>query len=213
MWLEAARRHNLSLSAWNFKHEYSLLLNQGLDVQGFEWSDPMLIAYLLNERGRHDLESVALSRLGVAPWKEDWSDRIFAGDPTLKQEEIINYNAKDVVYEAVLHQQLTIELSRVSLWNLYKKLLIPATQMFVEMERRGIYVDKPKLLAHSIIAKGARRQSLGGVETMGTERKLRKSEAIVEITFYTRTLSGGLGLEVSGSGRPRALRLRGSFQC
>lgn len=184
--------HVHSISAWNLKYELKWLMKEGLWRPDLHTEDPMLIDFLLNENKRHDLETVATIELGVKPWKGSWRDRIFAGDDTLTNEEIMQYNATDVVYEAELHPKLMAKLQGdPKREKIYRELLLPATAMFAEVERHGVYINVPHLVeaegevrAKRELARLAVREHLGDVN-LNSPRQV------------SRALYGTLGLPVT----------------
>lgn len=138
--------HASAISAWNLKHELKYFRQYLPNWETMEFHDPMLMHYLLDENEKHDLETSAQIWLGVKPWKENKRDRIFAGDETFPEEDMLAYNAMDVRYEAEIEPMLRTELQQDhQKWQLYQHLLIPATQMFAGVEEKGIYVDEDRL--------------------------------------------------------------------
>lgn len=101
--------------------------------------DTMLAAHLLNENRPKSLESLSRELLGVEPWKIDNTTLI---DQPWKR--VARYNGMDTwntagiyfVLKGHLHEQTRLE-------TLMKRMSVPASEVFTDIERRGIWVDVP----------------------------------------------------------------------
>lgn len=102
--------------------------------------DTMLLHYLGDERpGHHDLESIAVEHLNVAPWKHV-AKKYHHKFENIPADELFEYNAKDVTYTARLINPLIVLLTPRQ-WQLYNDLLVPASDILAKMETAGIGVD------------------------------------------------------------------------
>jgi DNA polymerase I-like protein with 3'-5' exonuclease and polymerase domains len=104
--------------------------------------DTMLAHYLCDENSRHDLETVAKSYLGAAPWdiplKEKQGNAPF--------EKIATYHAADLHYTRLLYFRLRDELRKDPLVNrVFDRILMPCANLFVEIEHLGCFVDLPRM--------------------------------------------------------------------
>jgi DNA polymerase-1 len=116
--------------------------------------DTMLQSYALNEtRGLHDLDQIALRELGAPHHKAELdqylkrykkADRSYALVP---REALYKYQAYDI---AKTHQIFFAQQPRITkdphLSKLYRRVLIPASEMLAEVELEGILLD-PEVVA------------------------------------------------------------------
>lgn len=113
-----------------------------------ETFDTMLAAHLLDENRPKALESLARTLLGAKPWKID--NKILDQEPLRK---VLWYNAMDTWWTAGLYFILKKQiLEQPRLARILAKMLMPASNQFVEIERRGIWVDREALMTNSRIA-------------------------------------------------------------
>ncbi|QGJ96825.1 DNA polymerase I [Gordonia phage Cleo] len=110
--------------------------------------DTMLAAHLLDENRQKGLKPLARVLLD-AP---EWDIQIKGGKNSLPWYEqhalkdILKYNALDTWYTLKLYQMFRGELYRDDrAKTLFTKLVMPASQSLVHIERRGVYVDRDKL--------------------------------------------------------------------
>jgi DNA polymerase I-like protein with 3'-5' exonuclease and polymerase domains len=124
------------------------------------------------------LKPMARTLLGVEPWDVDTSDLLSEPlRPTLK------YNGLDTWYGAhvsfILKKQLR-EQPRLA--ALMKRLMVPASNVFTEIEMKGIWVDVDKLDTNAKIAK----ETLDGIDAQLLEHVPDKSlwpSNIKEVNF------------------------------
>lgn len=103
--------------------------------------DTMLAAFLLNENRPKGLKELGTSLLGVEPWGIDTKDLM--NDPLPK---VLKYNALDTWYTAHLYFLLRDQIKKQPrLATLLAKMLVPASNEFVEIEREGIWTDRERL--------------------------------------------------------------------
>lgn len=111
--------------------------------------DTMLAAHLLNENRPKGLKPLARELLGVEPWDMDTKDLL--SEPLKK---IVKYNGLDTWYTSHVYFILRKQLNdQPRLLKLMKLLMVPASNIFTEIEMRGIWVDVGKLDTNARIAK------------------------------------------------------------
>lgn len=112
---------------------------------GVRWHaefDTMLAHYLLDENARHGLDYIASERYGALDW--DVPLPVKQGrEGTL--EKHARYLALDVMHTRRLVKDLRKDLDeQPGIAKVFDKLLMPAARLFVDIERRGVYVDYQK---------------------------------------------------------------------
>jgi uracil-DNA glycosylase family 4 len=109
--------------------------------------DTLLISYALDEKqGGHDLESLAKDILKAPSYKgvlKQYLVKVGDSFANVPKPILYDYLAKDVKNTYGIYQVL---LERVKqdkgLWKLYTEILLPATEVLIRTEMRGIHVDK-----------------------------------------------------------------------
>ena len=112
--------------------------------------DTMLMSYTLDERpGNHSLKQLAREYC-AAGWYEEAvaSNRGTMGK--LPAETVYEYNAWDARYTYELSQMLRPRQVADDMRGVYDRLLVPAANMFVDLQYRGIRIDMDKLREISI---------------------------------------------------------------
>lgn len=111
--------------------------------------DTMLAAHLLNENRPKGLKPLARTLLGVEPWDIDTKNLLEEPlKPTLK------YNGLDTFYTAHIYFILVKQLKeQPRLAKLMLRMMVPASNDFVEIEMKGIWTDRLLLNTRAIIAK------------------------------------------------------------
>jgi DNA polymerase-1 len=111
--------------------------------------DTMLAAHLLNENRPKSLESLSRELLGVEPWKIDNTNLI--NEPLRK---VAKYNGMDTWNTASLYFILRRHLmEQRKLAVLMQRMMVPASEVFTDIERHGIWTDVPALMERSHITK------------------------------------------------------------
>lgn len=111
--------------------------------------DTMLAAFLLDENRAKGLEPLARSLLGAPPWGIDVKSLL-----TTPLKDVMRYNGLDTWYTAKLYFLFRQQLKdNPRLYKLMGLMLVPASNVFTEIERRGIWTDREKLQTHAKIAK------------------------------------------------------------
>ena len=110
--------------------------------------DTMLAAHLLNENRPKGLKPLAQVLLGAEPW-----------DISTKQldltriQDVLKYNALDTWYTFQLYKLFRAQLlEQPALAKLMARLMVPASNVFTDIEARGIWTDRDKLVTRAKIA-------------------------------------------------------------
>ena len=110
--------------------------------------DTMLAAHILDENRFKGLKPLAQMLLNAPAWDIDIKGGKNA-EPWYMQHtlrEILHYNALDTWHTLRLYRLFSDELhSDPRLERLFEKLIMPASQSLVHIERRGVYVHREKL--------------------------------------------------------------------
>jgi uracil-DNA glycosylase family 4 len=110
--------------------------------------DTMLAVHLLNENLLKGLKFQVQNRFGVKPWAMDTKD--------LRQEpidEVLEYCALDTYYTWHLYRDTKQELTKQPrIARVLKLILMPASDILVDVERRGVWMDREKLASNYKIA-------------------------------------------------------------
>lgn len=110
--------------------------------------DTMLAAHLLDENRFKGLKPLAQMLLDAPPWDIAITTGKHA-PPWYTQhllKDILRYNAMDTWHTMRLYQRFDAELRNDKrLYQLFTKLVMPASQSLVHIERRGVYVHREDL--------------------------------------------------------------------
>jgi len=110
-------------------------------VQADVTFDTMLAAHLLNENRTKGLKPLSRIILGVAPWEISTRNLV---DTPLK--EVLKYNGLDTVYCYYLYLVFKEELiADLRLLRIFNKLMMPAANDLIDIERRGTWTDPEKV--------------------------------------------------------------------
>lgn len=103
--------------------------------------DTLLACHLLDENRQKGLKPQAAARLGVAPWGIDTRD---LDSQSLKR--VLKYNALDTFYTYHIYLLLREDLvKQPRLAKLFRHMLMPANELLIEAEKRGVWIDREKL--------------------------------------------------------------------
>lgn len=128
----------------NVKFDVAMLAKAG--VYAHVRSDTMLEWFLLNEEAdTYALKPLVCRTFGIEDWSGDFDRYLKGGKNTAPDEVIIPYLGKDVAYTASLHLVQT-KLIPENMDRWLRPLMAGATEMFADIERKGIPID-PKALA------------------------------------------------------------------
>lgn len=129
----------------NVKNDLHVLSHYGIRIPHVSF-DTMLASYLLNSHSRqHSLETLALEYFGKV--KIANSELIGKGKKiiTMREvpiEQVCTYCCEDVDFTCSLKEILEKQLKERNLNHLLKDIELPLLKVLVEIEQRGIYVDK-----------------------------------------------------------------------
>lgn len=110
--------------------------------------DTMLACHLLDENRLKGLKPQANARFGVGDWSIDTGELL-----TTPIRTVLKYNALDTFYTYHIYLETKEELmQQPRLLRIFLKLTMPANEMLIECERRGIWIDRQKLSTNTKIA-------------------------------------------------------------
>ena len=150
-------------------------------IQGAKLFDVMVASYLLDPGTRaHDVEAIALKRLGV---HLDTSKRegLFGAD--------YEQAARELCAMTSLHQELKGELKKVKLLPLFEEIEMPLIPVLARMEKYGVKVDEKTLAALSKkVAEGIKNLTKQIHKLAGEEFNISSSQQLREILFVKLSL-------------------------
>ena len=132
----------------NIKYDLHILRNAGIDIKTICF-DTMLASYLTSaHKQRHNLDALALEHFGKV--KTPISDLIGKGKKQISMLDVplelaANYCAEDVDYTFRLKTILEKEVQNQDLARLLQDVELPLIPVLLEMEERGISLDKTKM--------------------------------------------------------------------
>ncbi len=137
----------------NLKYDAHVLANHGIELRGIA-HDTMLQSYVLNSTAtRHDLDSLALTYLGLKTVSYEEVAGKGARQVAFSQvplAEAVPYAAEDADITLRLHRVLWPKLeAEPKLRRLYEEIEIPLVPVLVRIERNGVKVDRDALAALS----------------------------------------------------------------
>lgn len=136
-------RPGLKVVAHNGKFDSRWLHQFGVPIK--LTFDTMLAAHLLDENRPKGLKPLAQSLLGATPWDIDATKVM--GTPLPR---VLKYNALDTWYTYQLYLLFKQQLKeQPRLGNIMAKLMVPASNVFIEVERLGIWVDRERLASRA----------------------------------------------------------------
>ncbi|NBI43057.1 DNA polymerase I [[Haemophilus] felis] len=136
----------------NIKYDLSIFARNGISLQGVAF-DTMLLSYVLDSTGRHNMDDLAKRYLGHQTISfEDIAGK-GKGQLTFNQiplEQAGEYAAEDADITMKLQQVLWPKLlQQENLVDLYHHIELPLLSVLSRMERHGVLVDCDKLLLQS----------------------------------------------------------------
>jgi DNA polymerase-1 len=148
--LEAADRPKVG---HHLKYDAHVLANHGIRLTGMRY-DSMLESYVLNSTAtRHDMDSCAKTYLGIDTIKYEDVAGKGAKQITFNQvalEQAVQYAAEDADVTLQLHRVLHAELERLpQLLSVYEDIEQPLVPVLLDMEHRGVLVDRELLRIQS----------------------------------------------------------------
>lgn len=131
--------------AHNGKFDCRWLRQFGVDVK--LTFDTMLAAHLINENRPKGLKPLARTELGVPPW--DIQIKAAKGQPWFEAhslDDILWYNALDTWHAFNLYLLFRAQLKQQPrLAKIFTRIMIPASNELVGVERRGMWTDREQL--------------------------------------------------------------------
>ena len=134
----------------NSKFDLKFLRHAGIPARVSH--DTMLLHYVLDEHtGGHGLKALAADLLGAVDYEGPLDaykkEHKIGGDYSkIPASVLLPYLAMDADYTLRLYYLLRAQVeANPALWTLYTRLLLPAAQMLMEAEERGIYVDQEQV--------------------------------------------------------------------
>ena len=179
----------------HLKYDAHVLRNHGIDLGGMRY-DSMLESYVLNSSAtRHDMDSCARLYLGIDTIKyEDVAGKGAKQIPfnQVALKEATDYAAEDADVTLQLHHVLYGQLQKQpQLLKVYEEIEQPLVPVLLEMEHRGVLVDRAKLRKQSgEIAKRLAELEAEAHKSAGQPFNLDSPKQLQEILF------GKLGLPV-----------------
>jgi len=148
--LEAPDRHKVG---HHLKYDAHVLANHGIALAGMRY-DSMLESYVLNSTAtRHDMDSCAKTYLGIDTIKYEDVAGKGAKQISFNQvalEQAADYAAEDADVTLQLHRVLHAELQKLPrLLKLYEEIEQPLVPVLLDMEHRGVLVDRELLRIQS----------------------------------------------------------------
>ncbi len=133
----------------NLKYDAHVLANHGVELKGIA-HDTMLQSYVLNSTAtRHDLDSLALTYLGIKTTRYEEVAGKGAKQIPFQQvslDQAVPYAAEDADVTLRLHQVLWPKLAaEPGLKRVYLEIEMPLVPVLVRMERNGVRVDREEL--------------------------------------------------------------------
>lgn len=105
--------------------------------------DTLILSHLIDENTPHGLKYLAEVHCGARNYNLSLDEKTGGA----KLEKLAEYNAWDVFYTRKLYNKFLPRLKEdPQLYTFYKKVMMPAVNAFIDIEYRGVYVDKDKLL-------------------------------------------------------------------
>jgi DNA polymerase-1 len=132
----------------NIKFDILMLKQYDIEVQGFLY-DTMLMHYLLDPEGSHNMNALSRAYLHYQPVEiEELIGKKGARQGVMSQvplEKIAAYAAEDADVTWQLKPLLEAELVKNNLFDLYKTIEMPLVYVLADMEFEGVKIDVPAL--------------------------------------------------------------------
>lgn len=171
----------------NIKSDLHVLNLYGIQLSQVSF-DTILASYLLNSHSRqHTLDGLSLEYFGKV--KIAISELIGKGKKVINLkdvpiEQVCTYCCEDIDFTCSLKEILELQLKERGLDHLLKNIELPLLKVLSEMERKGIYLDKPFLQGFSInVNKQLRIKEKEIYALAGEEFNLNSPKQLSEILF------------------------------
>ena len=172
----------------HLKYDAHVLENHGVKLTGMRY-DTMLESYVWNSVGtRHDMDSVALSYLGVQTISFEEVAGKGAKQLTFNQvpvDKAAEYAAEDADVTLRMHKELWSKLATIPpLQSLYQELEQPLVPVLQRMEYRGVLVDRERLRTQSREITAQLQVLVGQAhKEAGTEFNIESPKQLQQILF------------------------------
>jgi DNA polymerase-1 len=171
----------------DLKFDAIVLARHGVSLQGID-TDTMLASYLLDAtRSAHPLEDLAIEHAGYkALREEDLCGRGAKAIPfaEIPPEQALDYAGERADLALQLSSTLRELLRREDLETVYRELELPLIPVLAAIERAGIRVDGPALLAQSHhVDRELASRSAQIFELAGEEFNINSPKQLSEILF------------------------------
>lgn len=171
----------------NIKYDLSIFARHGIEVQGVSY-DTMLLSYVLDSTGRHNMDELAKRYLGHQTIHfEDIAGKGKA-QLTFNQiplEQAAEYAAEDADITMKLQQVLWEKVAaQPELVKLYQTMELPLASVLSRIERHGVLIDSDALFSQSQQI-GVRLTALEqqAYELAGQQFNLASTKQLQEILF------------------------------
>jgi len=177
----------------HLKYDAHVLASAGIALEGMRF-DSMLESYVLNSTAtRHDMDSCAKLYLGVDTIKyEDVAGKGAKQIPfnQVALEQASPYAAEDADVTLQLHRVLHAELEKLpALLEVYESIEQPLVPVLLEMEHRGVLIDRDLLKRQSSeIAKRLAELEADAHRSAGQPFNLDSPKQLQEILFTKQGL-------------------------
>ncbi|MGY4676317.1 DNA polymerase I [Pasteurella sp. P03HT] len=171
----------------NIKYDLSIFARNAIHVQGVAY-DTMLLSYVLDSTGRHNMDDLAKRYLGHQTIRfEDIAGK-GKGQLTFNQiplEHAAEYAAEDADITMKLQQVLWAKVSeQPALVELYRTMELPLVSVLSRMERNGVLIDSDALFTQSNeIATRLTALEQQACELAGQTFNLASTKQLQEILF------------------------------
>lgn len=171
----------------NIKYDLSIFARHGINVQGVTY-DTMLLSYVLDSTGRHNMDDLAKRYLGHQTISFEEIAGKGKGQLTFDQiplEQATTYAAEDADITMKLQQVLWEKVSeQPTLVELYRTMELPLLSVLSRMERNGVLIDSNTLLTQSNkIAERLTALEQQAYELAGQTFNLASTKQLQEILF------------------------------
>ncbi|EEX51096.1 DNA polymerase I [Pasteurella dagmatis] len=171
----------------NIKYDLSIFARNGINVQGVTY-DTMLLSYVLDSTGRHNMDDLAKRYLGHQTISFEEIAGKGKGQLTFDQiplEHATTYAAEDADITMKLQQVLWEKVSeQPTLVKLYRTMELPLLSVLSRMERNGVLIDSNTLLTQSNkIAERLTALEQQAYELAGQTFNLASTKQLQEILF------------------------------
>lgn len=171
----------------NIKYDLSIFARNGINVQGVTY-DTMLLSYVLDSTGRHNMDDLAKRYLGHQTISFEEIAGKGKGQLTFDQiplEQATTYAAEDADITMKLQQVLWEKVSeQPTLVELYRTMELPLLSVLSRMERNGVLIDSNTLLTQSNkIAERLTALEQQAYELAGQTFNLASTKQLQEILF------------------------------